>query len=207
MNYKKYFSKQARKPTGLFGRLYMSRVFEKGNAELNALVYDSLAIKGNDHILEIGFGTGALINKIAGHLNNGIIEGVDFSKSMVAIAQKKNKKFINSGKVKIYSGDFNEIRFEDSSFDAVFSVNTIYFWKNPELTISKICRLLKPGGKVVIGFHGKSEMGKMPLSKDVFRYYSSADLTELLINGSLQNIDIISRKGKQTTGYCAVGTK
>jgi ubiquinone/menaquinone biosynthesis C-methylase UbiE len=208
MNFATYFSKQARKPTGIFGRFYMSRVFEKGNAELNDLMYETLSVRENDHILEIGFGTGTLIKKIAAHLDNGFVEGIDFSKSMVVIAQKKNRKYINNGKVKIHLGDFDEALFDDNYFDKIFSVNTIYFWKNPDTTISKICRILKPGGKLFIGFHDKSEMEKMPLNRDVFQYYSAHDITQLLsIDGSLTNIDIISKKGKQNTWYCAFGTK
>jgi ubiquinone/menaquinone biosynthesis C-methylase UbiE len=208
MNFAAYFSKQARNPTGIFGRFYMSRAFEKGNAELNSLMYETLSIRENDNVLEIGFGTGTLIKKIAALLDNGLVEGVDFSKPMVAIAQKKNRKHINNGKVKIHMGDFDEVLFDDNYFDKIFSVNSIYFWKKPDITISKICRILKPGGKLIIGFHEKSEMEKMPLDRDVFQYYSTHDLTELLsIHGSLNNIDIISKKGKQKTCYCAVGTK
>jgi len=208
MNYSTYFSKQARKPTGIFGRFFMSRVFEKGNVELNDLMYESLSIQRNDHILEIGFGTGKLIKKIAARLDNGIVEGIDFSDSMVAIAQKKNRTHIKNGKVMIHLGDFDEHPFEANAFDTIFSVNTIYFWKNPEITISKICRILKPGGKVLIGFHEKSEMQNWPLNKDVFQYYSTHDVTQLLsVHGSLNTIDCISRKGNQGTCYCAVGTK
>ena len=124
------------------------------------------------------------------------------------MAQKKNRKHINNGKVKIHLGDFDEVLFDDNSFDKIFSVNTIYFWKTPDTTISNICRILKPGGKLFIGFHAKDEMEKMPLNRDVFQYYSTQDLTELLsIHGSLNNIDIISKKGKQNTCYCAVGSK
>ena len=92
---------------------------------------------------------------------------------MVAIAQKKNRNHINKGKVKIHLGDFDEVRFDDNWFDKIFSVNTIYFWKNPDTTISKICRILKPEGKLFIGFHDKSEMEEMPLNRDVFQYYSA----------------------------------
>jgi len=208
MNYSTYFSKQAKKPTGIFGRFYMSRVFEKGNAELNALMFETISIEENDHALEIGSGTGTLIKNVADHLSKGFIEGVDFSKPMVAIAQKKNRKHINKGKVKIHLGDFDEVAFDSNCFDKIFTVNTIYFWKNPDTTISKIYRILKPGGKLVIGFHDKSEMEKMPLNRDVFKYYSTHDLKELLSNhGSLDDIDIISKNGIQKTCYCAVGTK
>ena len=102
----------------------------------------------------------------------------------------------------------DEVLFDDNYYGKIFSVNTIYFWKNPGATISKICRILKPGGKLFIGFHDKSEMEKMPLNKDIFQYYSTQDLTELLsIRGSLNNIDIVSKKGKQKICYCAVGSK
>ena len=208
MNFATYYSKQARKPTGMFGRFYMSRVFEKTNAELNALMYEALSIRENDHVLEIGFGTGSLIKKIAALLDNGLVEGIDFSKSMVAIAQKKNRKHIDNGRAKIHLGDFDEVLFDDNSFDKIFSVNTIYFWKNPDTTISNISRILKPGGKIFVGFHAEDELSKMPLSRDVFQFYSTHDLTQLLsIHGSLKKIEIISKKGKQKTCYCAVGTK
>jgi ubiquinone/menaquinone biosynthesis C-methylase UbiE len=208
MDYSTFFSKQARKPTGIFGRFYMSRVFDKGNIELNTFMYEILSVAGNDHILEIGSGTGALIKKIADHLTTGMIEGVDLSKPMFKISQRKNRNHIKNGKVKIHFGDFDNLTLDSNCFDKIFSVNTIYFWKNPEDTLSKVSSILKPGGKLVIGYHDKSEMEKMPLNKDVFNYYSTDDLKELLsINGSLNNIDTISKKGKGKTCYCAVAIK
>lgn len=96
MKFLTYFSKQARKPSGIFGRVFMSKIFDKGNLELNNLSQESLAIQKSDSILEIGCGTGLLINNIGDRLKNGIVEGVDFSKTMIAIAKKKNKKTIKN---------------------------------------------------------------------------------------------------------------
>lgn len=208
MIFSTYYSKQARKPSGIFGRFVASRIFEKGNTELNALMYETLSISKSDHVLEIGFGTGKLIKEIADHLGKGIIEGIDFSKTMVEMAKKKNRTHINNGKVKIHSGDFDEMPFDDNCFDKIFTVNTIYFWKNPNATIFKIYKMLKSGGKIVIGFHDKSEMENMPLNRDVFQYFSTDDLTALLSShSSLDSIDIICKKGKKRNCYCAVGTK
>jgi len=208
MNFTTYFSKQARKPTGLFGRFYMSLLFDKGNVELNNHVYETLSVRANDHILEIGFGTGALARIIADELTTGVIEGADFSKAMFKIAKKKNRRHINNGKVKFHLGDFEELAFDSDCFDKVFSVNTIYFWKKPGAIISKITRILKPGGRLVIGYHEKNEMEEMSLDKNVFKYYSVPELENLLIsNGSLVNIRTISKKGKGKTCYCTVGTK
>ena len=203
MNYSTFFSKQARKPTGIFGRFYMSRIFDKGNLELNTLISDIVSIEEDDRLLEIGSGTGELVKKIAGQLATGMIEGVDLSKPMVKISQKKNRKHLKEGRVKFHLGDFNKIKFESNCFDKVFSVNTVYFWKNPDDTISKISRILKPGGRLIIGFHARNEMEKLPLNSDIFKYYSVYDMEKLLsTHNSLNNIDIISRKGQGKTCYC-----
>ena len=79
MSFSNFFSTQARKPSGFFGRFYMSRLFEKGNAELNALLHSALAIEPEDHVFELGFGTGQLIQELAEKLKNGCIQGIDFS--------------------------------------------------------------------------------------------------------------------------------
>lgn len=208
MKFSTYFSKQARKPSGLVGFFYMSRIFNKGNAKINELVRDTLAIQENDHGLEIGFGTGILLSAITDTLENGLMEGIDFSKSMLSIARKKNKKAIKEGKVKLTLGDFDKTPFDENSFDKIFTVHTIYFWKNPEATISKIYSLLKPGGKVVIGFKHKSVMETMPLNKDVFQYYSTDDVTNLLsANQLFKNVVILSNRGTNDNCYCVFATK
>jgi ubiquinone/menaquinone biosynthesis C-methylase UbiE len=208
MKFSTFFSKQARKPTGIFGRLYMSRIFEKGNFELNNFVKELLFAKGNDIILEIGCGSGILLKQIADDLDDGFIEGIDFSKSMISIAQKKNKSHINSKKIAIRHGDFDELIFDDNHYDKIYSVNTIYFWKDPAVTISKIFDLLKPKGMLVLGFHDKSEMGKMNLDRNIFQLYSSKDIIKLLTtDGKLNDVEIISKKGRQKVNYCAIGIK
>ena len=109
MDFSTFFSKQARKPEGLFGRIVMRIVFDKGNAFLNDFVNDLMSVQPDDHIIEIGSGTGKLINNMAKKIDKGLIEGIDFSSAMVSIARKKNKESIAKGKVKIVEGNFDEI--------------------------------------------------------------------------------------------------
>lgn len=75
MSFSSFFSKQAQKPTGLFGRIVMAIVFDIGNAYLNEMVSDALAIENNDHVLDIGCGTGKLIRNMANNISEGYIEG------------------------------------------------------------------------------------------------------------------------------------
>jgi len=92
MNFSTFFSKQARRPEGLFGRIVMRTVFDQGNAFLNNFVNDLMSVQTDDRILEIGSGTGKLISKMALKIDNGLITGIDFSNEMVSIARKRNKK-------------------------------------------------------------------------------------------------------------------
>ena len=208
MGFASFFSNQARKPTGLFGRFVASQIFKKGNAEMNAFIHDSLPIGDNDHVLEIGFGPGELMHAMARRVGNGRVEGVDFSDTMLAIAQRRNRHHIQSGKVKLHRGDFDAMPFGGRRFDTIVTVNTVYFWQKPEATIARMADLLKPGGRLAVGFHEKAEMQDSKLSRDVFRFYSPRDMQALLATcGALEAIEIISRKGKKKTPHCAFGTK
>jgi ubiquinone/menaquinone biosynthesis C-methylase UbiE len=208
MRFSTFFSKQARKPFGIFGRFFMSRIFEKGNIELNTFVRETLSIRKSDRILEIGCGTGYLLKGIAAELENGTIEGIDFSKTMISIAKKKNKKHIGEKKAKIRLGNFDELPFENNSYDKIFSVNTFYFWKDPVITISKAIDLLKINGMIILGFHSKEDMGKMDIDENVFQLYSPEDVIRLLKKVEiLKEVKIISEKGLDMVNYCAIGIK
>jgi ubiquinone/menaquinone biosynthesis C-methylase UbiE len=56
---------------------------------LNRVVYEKRSPQAGDHILEIGFGTGKLLEKIARQVDGCIAEGTDFSDTMVSISRKK----------------------------------------------------------------------------------------------------------------------
>ncbi len=208
MSFSTFFSKQARKPTGLFGRLVMSVVFDVGNARLNRFVNEVMSVQENDHILEIGFGTGKLIHAMAKQIDRGMIEGVDFSKTMVSIAQRRNKKHIARGKVKIARGNFDEMPYKNVRFNKVCSVNTIYFWTDPVKTANKIFDILEPGGKFVAAFEDIAQLEQRNLNTEIFRLYSKDDVKNLFTNaGFARCVRIESRAFGSSVFNCAIATK
>ena len=206
MNYTSFFSQQARQPKGLFGRFFMSRVFDKGNVALNRFVKQTLAVQKDEQALEIGYGTGFLIKDLGGILDNGCIHGIDFSETMAAVARKRNKAHIKAGRAALRLGDFDTADFAPDSFDCVFTVNTLYFWEDPDRTLVKIHNILKPGGRLVIGFVGKGDMEKMKLDHGVFTSYTPEAVADLL-SAVFNQTDIQSKREDNYTGYCAVGIK
>ena len=186
----------------------MSNIFNIGNARLNRFVYEIMRVQKTDQILEIGFGTGKLIYEMAKQIDQGLIEGVDFSSTMVSIARKINKKHIASGKVKIREANFDEISFQKNTFDKACSVNTIYFWTKPENTAKKIADILKPGGKFVAAFEDVAQLEQRQLDNDVFRLYSKDEVKNLLVDAGFSNgVRIKSKMFRSSVLNCAIAIK
>jgi len=208
MGFSKYFSEQAKRPAGLFGRFVMSMIFDRGNKNLNQFVYDLMIVQKNDQILEIGFGTGKLINEMAKKIETGFIEGVDFSKTMISIARRNNKKHITESKVKLLEGDFNQIPFDRNRFTKICTINTIYFWPDAENTIKKVVNILKPQGKFIAAFEDIDRLKEKSLSDEVFHLYSTSEIKALFIrSGFTSGVDIKTREKGSSTYHCVVGTK
>ena len=208
MNFSTFFTEQARKPAGLFGRFVMSIIFDQGNAFLNGFVNELMSVQIDDRIIEIGFGTGKLIYKMTQKIDTGLIEGIDFSNTMVSIAQKRNKRNIANGKVTIIEGNFDEIPYEKEKFTKVCSINTLYFWPKPEHTIKKIVDILKPQGKLILGFEDVEQLKRRRLNKNVFHLYTKDEVQNLLINAGFSNtVSILSREKGKLVFHCAVAIK
>ena len=186
----------------------MSIIFNIGNAKLNRFVNEIMSVQENDHILEIGFGTGKLIYEMAKQIDQGIIEGVDFSSTMVSIAQKRNKKHIASGKVKILKSNFDKLPYKKEEFTKVCSVNTIYFWEEPENTVKKIADILEPGGTFVVAFEDIAQLEQRQLNSEIFHLYSKDDVKDLLLNSGFSNgVSIKSREFGSSVLNCAIAIK
>jgi ubiquinone/menaquinone biosynthesis C-methylase UbiE len=208
MNFSTFFTEQARKPAGLFGRFVMSIIFDQGNVFLNGFVNELMSVQIDDRIIEIGFGTGKLIYKMAQKIETGLIEGVDFSNTMVSIAQKRNKKNIANGKVTIIEGNFDEIPYEKDKFTKACSINTLYFWPKPEHTAKKIVDMLKPEGKLILGFEDVEQLKRRRLNKNGFHLYTKDEVQNLLINAGFSNtVSILSREKGKSVFHCAVAIK
>ncbi len=139
-------------------------------SELNVLK-KALPKKGKG--LEIGVGTGRFASKL------GIPYGIDPSSNMLKIAWKRG---IN---VQVARGE--ELPFEDSTFDYVLITITLCFVKDPRKVLVEAKRVLKKGGKIIVGIvDSNSFLGKYyrEEKESVFyknaRFFGIEELTGLL---------------------------
>ena len=137
----------------------------------------------------------------------GHVEGVDFSRDMLKEAARVNRQFISKGRVKLHEGDCRNLPFDDASFDKLCSINTLYFWEEPEKYFLEMFRVVKPGGMVVVGFRDKEQMSKLNLDQNVFNTYTQDDVVRLFLDAGFSEAKIIEKEGKPFISYGAVGYK
>lgn len=200
-------SEQSRKPTGWIGRFVMSKIFNTGNADLNDFAQQLLAIGKTDHVLETGFGTGKLIAAMAELAPEGKVAGIDFSATMLRQAERINHHHIENGTVELQLGECGKLPYPDNSFDKLCSINTLYFWADPEQYLREMLRVLKPQGKIVIGFRDEQQLSRLDLSGDIVSSYSQTEVLNLLINSGFSDTYTASKDGKPFVSYCAIATK
>jgi ubiquinone/menaquinone biosynthesis C-methylase UbiE len=109
-----------------------------------------LDIQHDDHILEVGFGPGALIQALAARATEGFIAGVDMSPIMLRQASRRNVQAIRKGRVQLQLGSALALPFEDASFDHALSANSLPFWPDQAAGVKELQRALKPGGMIAI---------------------------------------------------------
>ena len=127
---------------------------------------------------------------------------------MVSIAESRNTENIKIGKVKILEGDFDELSYENNSFDKICSVNTIYFWPEPEKTVLKVAEILKTGGLFFVAFEDVRQLKQRNLDKNVFQFFYVEDVKKLLVTSNFfSSINIKSIKRGRLIFHCLIAKK
>jgi ubiquinone/menaquinone biosynthesis C-methylase UbiE len=112
--------------------------FEKNNFAYESQVAAVHSILPPGKGAEVGVGTGRFAVPL------GIKLGVDPSESMRVVARKKG--------IDVVPGVAEDLPFPDESLDFVLMVTVICFFDNVPEAFSEACRVLKPGGSLVVAF-------------------------------------------------------
>jgi ubiquinone/menaquinone biosynthesis C-methylase UbiE len=174
-----FIAQQLRKPGGNFAIKVASQM-NQANEFLYDLVLESMSLKENESILEIGFGNGKFFKKIFSKAKDLNISGIDYSKEMVEAAKAINSEEILQVKLHLITGNSNNLPFAYHSFDKVFCNNVIYFWDDPVEHLTEIHRVLKPKGKFYTGIRNKDTLQQFPFTKYDFNLYETEEWVEIL---------------------------
>jgi ubiquinone/menaquinone biosynthesis C-methylase UbiE len=172
---------QAGKPSGFIGKLIGKIMSKVNNKEIPATL-SRLSLKSNDRVLEIGFGPGKSFQALAEIIKEGKIVGIDHSETMLQMASGSNKQLIADGKLDLQLGNADDLNFEKGSFDKVFTINCIYFWKTPLKSLQKIHEMLNIGGILAITVRDSTH--------GLNKHYTVESLNQLLVDSDYMDIKV-----------------
>jgi ubiquinone/menaquinone biosynthesis C-methylase UbiE len=152
----------------------------------------TLLIEDDEAVLEIGHGNAGHVKSILNKAQNIQYTGIDISETMHNEAKRLNEEFKNQAEFVLYEG--LKLPFEDKQFDKIFTVNTVYFWKEPIDYLNEIYRVLKDNGTFVLTFGQRDFMEKLPFTKFDFTLYNTDEMEETVSKSHFTRMKISEKE-------------
>ena len=192
---------QLKHPTGEKG-IEMGNMMNETNINMTRHSIQNLQIEAGNKILELGHGNAGHVEFIFEQAENIKYYGLEMSELMFQEARQTNRNYVSQKQAFFSIYDGNTIPFEDNSFNKVFTVNTIYFWQEPEKLLSEIYRILQSKGILCITFAEESFMKQLPFTQFEFELYSTEKAEKLIEKSSFKiiNKETLTEKVKSKTG-------
>jgi ubiquinone/menaquinone biosynthesis C-methylase UbiE len=200
-------AQQYGRPTGLLGH-YIGLKMVRDHRPENEWTVNLLQPQPADHILELGFGAGFAIGLLARVVTQGQVVGLERSPTMVRLATLRNWRAVWRGRVRLHQGDAANLPFADSSFDKVFTINSIYFWQRPAQALAEIWRVLRPGGRLALTLLPKERWPGGPdaiQNTDTFYAWTADELFALLAAAGFTSLSVAA--GSLPSNFSLTGYK
>lgn len=116
---------------------------------LEQRIWTSAGLTTNMEVLDLGCGTGKISRSIGRFVTAGSVLGIDRSPTMVVAAQA-SPELQEMHNIRFQVGDSEKLDLPTASFNFVYARLLFQHLRDPQLTLSEIRRVLKPGGIVCL---------------------------------------------------------
>ena len=139
---------QPRLMDGPFGPI-VARYYAPLGTWLYAVYAKGLDLRPEDEVLDVACGSGVFLAKHAEHVRR--IAGLDQSRAMIDQARRENAERVAAGSAEFVVGDAATLPWPDDTFSVVTSNDVNCYEPKAPAAIGEMHRVLKPGGRVVVG--------------------------------------------------------
>ena len=183
-----YIGSQFGNPRGFVGKVccVIMNVINKAMYKNTVSLID---IPSESNLLDIGYGNGYLLNRVYKKTRANLY-GIDISEDMKIQATKRNKIAMHDEKLFLDIGDCCDLKYEDDFFEAVTSINTVYFWEDTIKGLSEIRRTLKAGGSFYNVVYTKEWLDKLSYTEKGFKKFGPDELISLGKSAGFENIQV-----------------
>lgn len=117
------------------------------DAKVEAALKDLVGTTPFDAMLDLGTGTGRILELFEGIYRRGI--GIDASRDMLSVA-RANLDGAGITHASVRHGDIFNLALEPESFDLVTVHQVLHFLSEPAMAVAEAARMLSPGGRLAI---------------------------------------------------------
>ncbi|HEU4497522.1 MAG TPA: class I SAM-dependent methyltransferase [Flavobacterium sp.] len=174
------------------GGIAVAESMNAANGNMISKAMSRIGLHDNHEILEIGPGSGSHVWQLFQKNATVKYTGIDISELMVEQASKLCSGYAFCESAVFELADGKTIDKPDSFFDAVFTVNTLYFWNSPQHYLLEIARVLKSAGQFVLAFIPKHVMVNLPFTRYGFKLYDNESILNLLEGAGFKINEVIS---------------
>ena len=195
------FFAQFGKPTGTLGAV-VGQLMALKNGPRSRFVLSLLDLAPHHRALEIGFGPGVDLARVAALVPEGSVAGVDHSDVMLRQARRRLKRTGHLARADLRLAGVAPLPFADAVFERLFSINCVQSWDNLDAATREISRVLAPTGRVAIAFQ--------PMSRgatDDSARRKAAEIAESLGRAGLREISISERALRPVLCCCVLATR
>jgi SAM-dependent methyltransferase len=106
-------------------------------------------------------------------------------------ATRRHRRLVAEKRIESHLGSSDRLPFDEQSFDKVVAVHTINFWKTPLDHLAEVRRVLKPGGRFVLGFRPAEDAGFLAtFPSEIHHIRPEAEVAKLARDAGFEGIEL-----------------
>ncbi len=203
----KLLAQQLGHPSNITGKWVLAPLWNRRNHVLNDVALAKLDLRPDDRVLEVGFGGGYLLGRIAEVVTEGSIAGVDVSEAMVAYSRKHCQSLFKTGRLDLRCTPAETLPFQPAQFDKACTVNSIFYWNDAQRALSELWRVLKVDGVLAICFTCKESLQTRDFIQHGLTLYDADAVREMMATAGFHDMTIDRFSDQHRDFWCVTAKK
>ena len=130
-------------------RVFGQDLTQEGQTDMVSLNFalDQLSLGPGKTLLDLGCGAGVIAEHVS-EVTKCTVVGIDYSSSAIAVAKARTKD--KQGRLTFKADNFNSMQPSEEAFDAILSMDTLYWASDMKRVIDVLARSLAPDGRMAL---------------------------------------------------------